>query len=214
MVLPKSCMYNQYNHKSRKSWLWLEMCSCPVFWDFFEQNGVTVKVWSKIVMIVLLSLQFCSKHCKFVKFQFGLNSSNEDRFTWHFHSNFDLISSTNLPNFNEIYFPAIAEIQVRKSGFLQITQKTYSVRWQALSRDAFLVKDGDFKHENWFHWTYPRDPKLRARNSPGALASALIRKIISKPYFWQMKWTPYIIWRQSFAMHPNAIMILHNLGLS
>ena len=116
--------------------------------------------------IYLLSLQFCYKHCKFVKFQYGLNGTNKDRLTWNFHSNFDLISLTNLPNFNEIYFPKIAEIQVRKSGFLQITQKTYSVRWQALSRDAFLVKYEDFNYENWFHWTNPR--ALRALGIPGS----------------------------------------------
>ena len=60
------------------------------------------------------------------------------------------------------------------------------MRWQALSRDAFLVKDENFKYENRFHWTNPRalralgtqgspsgPPGLRARNSPGAHASAL-----------------------------------------
>ena len=131
--------------------------------------------------------KFCSRHCEFVEFQYGLNGTNKDRLTWNFHSNFDLISLTNLPNFNEIYFPKIAEIQVRKSGFLQTTQKTYNynVRWQALSWDAFLVKDGDFKHEIWFHWTYPR--ALRARNSPGALASALISH-------WQLIIWKYNVW--------------------
>ena len=44
--------------------------------------------------------------------------------------------------------PEAAEISVRKSGFLQITKKTYSVRWQALSRDAFLVEYEDFNYEN------------------------------------------------------------------
>ena len=50
------------------------------------------------------------------------------------------------------------------------------------------------KHENWFHWTYPRalgtqgSPEsllgLRARNSPGALASALIKNRICS-IFWE-----------------------------
>ena len=91
---------------------------------------------------------FCYKNCKFGKFQNGLKATDKDRLTLNFYSNFDLIFSTNLPTFNEIYFPEAAEISVRKSGFLQITKKTYSVRWQALSRDAFLVKDEDFNYEN------------------------------------------------------------------
>ena len=52
------------------------------------------------------------KHCKFGKLQYeyGLKGSDKDRFTRNFHSNFDLTSLTNLPNFNEKYYPEIAEI--------------------------------------------------------------------------------------------------------
>ena len=133
---------------------------------------------------------FCYKHCKFGKFQCGLKGKSRDCFTWNFHSNFVLIDLTNIPNFDEICVPEATEISIRKSGFLQITEKTYSGRWQAPSRDAFLVKYEDCNYEDWFHWTNPRALRalgtpgsfegpsgLRARSSPGALASALILTI-------------------------------------
>ena len=49
-------------------------------------------------------------------------------------------------NFKRIFHMEDAEIEVRKSGFFQTTQKTYSVRWQAASRVKSLVKLEDFGH--------------------------------------------------------------------
>ena len=51
----------------------------------------------------------------------------------------------HLLNFKKIFHPDDAKISVRKSGFLQTTQKTYSVRWQAPSRVEFLLKLEDFE---------------------------------------------------------------------
>ena len=71
----------------------------------------------------LIRYHFCYKHCKFGKLQYGLKGTDEDRLTWNFHSNFELIDSTNLLSFNEIYFLEAVEISVWKSGSLQITEK-------------------------------------------------------------------------------------------
>ena len=160
---------------------------------------------STIVTILLQTLQIW-------QIGYGLKGTDKDRLTRNFHSNFDLTSLTNFPNFNEKYYPEIAEIQVRKSGFLQITHKTYSVRWQALSRDAFLVEYEDFNYENWFHWTNPRalralgtpgSPEgpsgLRARTSPGALASALM---INKYYVYTI-----VILRKKFKI----VLLFHEI---
>ena len=64
------------------------------------------------------TVQFLYKHHKYGKFQYGLKGTDNDRFKWNFHSNFDLKSVTNLPNFHEIYILEAAEILVRKFGFL------------------------------------------------------------------------------------------------
>ena len=72
--------------------------------------------------------------------------------------------------FHDIPSPKVAEIQVRKSGFLQIIKKTYSIPWQALFRDAILAELYDFKHDKRKHWDCPRAPF-----SPSGLQRAPVR---------------------------------------
>ena len=51
-------------------------------------------------------------------------------------------------NFKGIFYPKDAELLVRKSEFLQTTQKIYSVRWQVASLIEFLVKLEVFGNES------------------------------------------------------------------
>ena len=100
------------------------------WWMFKWRSGALARAQT-------IRYHFCYKHSKFGKFQYGLKGTERNSFTWNFYSNLRLINLTNLQNFNEIYFLEAAEISVRKSGFLQITEKTYtySVRWQACLSD-------------------------------------------------------------------------------
>ena len=71
------------------------------------------------------------------------------------------------------FSPEIAKIQFQKSGFLQITKTTYSVR-KHFPKIRFLKLE-DFRHENGLQWTCSLEPSgIGARNCPDALACILM----------------------------------------
>ena len=90
----------------------------------FGRTNVSNNVTQRPLVRVRLQLHYT---VDFGKFQPGVKATNWDFFDWNFHSFLKVPRLTHLSSFRKIFHPEVAEILVRKSGFLQITKKTYTL---------------------------------------------------------------------------------------